>query len=60
MLFRSRHVPIVEEIVKMPRLTAPVLEVDKSIKNFYDFTVDSFRLVDYKFNDKKYDIPVAE
>lgn len=56
----DRHVPIVEEIVKMPRLTAPVLEVDKSIKNFYDFTVDSFRLVDYKFNDKKYDIPVAE
>ena len=44
----------------MPRLTAPKLEVDKSITNFYDFTVDSFRLVDYKCNEKKYDIPVAE
>ena len=32
----------------------------KSIKNFYDFTVDSFKLVDYKFNEKKYSIPVAE
>ncbi|MDE5943840.1 MAG: thymidylate synthase, partial [Clostridia bacterium] len=56
----DRHVPIVEEIIKMPRLTAPRLEVDKSITNFYDFTVDSFKLVDYKCNDKKYDIPVAE
>ena len=56
----DRHVPIVEEIIKMPRLAAPKLEVDTSIKNFYDFTVDSFKLVDYKFNDKKYQIPVAE
>ena len=56
----DRHVPIVEEIIKMPRLAAPRLEVDKSIKNFYDFTVDSFKLADYKFNEKKYSIPVAE
>ena len=44
----------------MPRLAAPKLEVDKSITDFYDFTVDSFKLVDYKFNEKKYKIPVAE
>ena len=56
----DRHIPIVEEIIKMPRLAAPKLEVDKSIKNFYDFTVDSFKLTDYKFNEKKYSIPVAE
>ena len=56
----DRHVPIVEEIIKMPRLAAPKIEEDTSIKNFYDFTVDSFKLVDYKFNDKKYQIPVAE
>ena len=56
----DRHVPIVKEIIEMPRLVAPRLEVDKSIKNFYDFKVDSFRLVDYKFNEKKYSIPVAE
>ena len=56
----DRHIPIVEEIIKMPRLAAPKLEVDKSIKNFYDFTVDSFKLIDYKFNEKKYSIPVAE
>ncbi|MDE5721388.1 MAG: thymidylate synthase [Clostridia bacterium] len=56
----DRHVPIVKEIIEMPCLAAPKLEVDESIKNFYDFTVDSFKLVDYKCNDKKYDIPVAE
>ena len=44
----------------MPRQTAPKLEVDTNIKNFYDFTVDSFKLIDYKFNEKKYVIPVAE
>lgn len=56
----DRHVLIVKEIIDMPRLAAPHLEIDKSVKNFYDFTVDSFRLIDYKFNEKKYSIPVAE
>ena len=56
----DRHIPIVEEIINMPRLTAPKLEVDESITDFYDFTVDSFKLIDYKFNEKKYSIPVAE
>ncbi len=56
----DRHVPIVEELINMPRLAAPKLEVDTSVKNFYDFTVDSFKLKDYKFNEKKYVIPVAE
>ncbi|MDE7087332.1 MAG: thymidylate synthase, partial [Clostridia bacterium] len=56
----DRHVPIVKEIIEMPRLAAPKVEIDTSIKNFYDFTVDSFKLVDYKFNEKKYSIPVAE
>lgn len=56
----DRHIPIVKEIIEMPMYPAPKLEVDPDIKNFYDFTVDSFRLVDYKCNDKKYNIPVAE
>ncbi len=56
----DRHIPMVKEIIAQKQFTAPKLEVDKSIKNFYDFTVDSFKLVDYQCNDKKYDIPVAE
>lgn len=56
----DRHVPMVKEIINQPRLPAPKLEVDPDIKNFYDFTVDSFKLVDYQCNTTKYDIPVAE
>lgn len=56
----DRHIPMVKEIITQKQFAAPKLEVDKSIKNFYDFTVDSFKLVDYQCNDKKYDIPVAE
>ena len=56
----DRHVPMVREIIKNPQFEAPRLEVDPDVRNFYDFTVDSFRLVDYRYNDKKYDIPVAE
>lgn len=56
----DRHIPIVKEIIEMPRLSAPKIEIDKSITNFYDFTADSFKLIDYECNKKKYDIPVAE
>ena len=56
----DRHIPIVEEIIEHEQFPAPKIEIDTSIKNFYDFTVDSFNLVDYKCNEKKYIIPVAE
>ena len=56
----DRHIPIVKEIISMPRLAAPKIEIDPDVKNFYDFTVDSFRLVDYNCNKTKYNIPVAE
>ena len=56
----DRHVPIVKEIIGMPRLPAPKLVVDPDVKDFYDFTVDSFALEGYECNKKKYDIPVAE
>ena len=56
----DRHIDMVKEIIDMPRYPAPKLEVDKNITDFYDFTVDSFKLIDYKCNEKKYVIPVAE
>lgn len=56
----DRHVPMVKEIIENEQFSAPKLIVDPDVKNFYDFTVDSFKLVDYKYNDKKFDIPVAE
>ena len=56
----DRHIPIVKEIITKPRCPAPRLIVDPDVKNFYDFTVDSFRLEGYECNKTKYDIPVAE
>ncbi len=56
----DRHIEMVKEIIGHEQYAAPKIEVDPDVKNFYDFSVDSFKLVDYKFNDKKYNIPVAE
>ena len=55
----DRHIDIVKELMEVEQKTAPKFEIDKSITNFYDFTVDSFRLVDYDCNKKKYNIEVA-
>ncbi|MCD8200585.1 MAG: thymidylate synthase [Clostridia bacterium] len=56
----DRHIPMVEEIITHEQYPAPKLVVDPDVKDFYAFTTDSFRLADYRYNDTKYDIPVAE
>ena len=43
----DRHVPQVEELIKRQPRPAPRLIIDPDVKNFYDFTVDSFRLEGY-------------
>lgn len=54
----DRHIPIIEEIIKNEPLPAPTLEVsDKT--DFYDFTPDDFKLIDYKYHELKTKIPVA-
>ena len=55
----DRHIPLVKEILANPRHKAPKLIVDESITNFYDFTVDSFKLVDYEYEKLEKKIPVA-
>ena len=55
----DRHIPLVKEILEKPRHKAPKLIVDTSITNFYDFTVDSFQLVDYEYEKLDKKIPVA-
>lgn len=54
----DRHIPVIEEIIKNEPLPAPKLEVaDKT--DFYDFTPDDFKLIDYKYHELKTKIPVA-
>ncbi len=55
----DRHVPIIEEMMKRPQYPAPVLKINKDIKNFYDFTVDDFSLENYEKNPQIKNIPVA-
>ena len=44
----DRHIPALETMFKNEQFEAPRLEINKNVKNFYDFTVDDFKLVDYK------------
>ena len=55
----DRHIDLVKEVMEKPQQPAPKLKMDTSIKNFYDFTVDSFELEDYEFEKLGKKIPVA-
>lgn len=55
----DRHVPIIEELIERVEHDAPIFEIDKSIDNFYDFTVDSFKLINYEYNPFKTKVPIA-
>ncbi len=55
----DRHVDLVKKVIAKPQHKAPKLVMDTSITNFYDFTVDSFKLVDYEYEKLEEKIPVA-
>ena len=55
----DRHVDLVKKVIAKPQHKAPKLIMDTSITNFYDFTVDSFKLVDYEYEKLEEKIPVA-
>ena len=55
----DRHVEMVKEIINKPQHPAPKLKINPNVKNFYDFTVDSFKLVDYEYEKLDKKIPVA-
>lgn len=55
----DRHVPLVEELISREPLDAPRFIIDKSIDDFYKFTVDSFALEGYESHGSIGKIPVA-
>ena len=55
----DRHVPLVEELISREPLDAPRFIIDKSIDDFYKFTVDSFSLEGYESRGSIGKIPVA-
>ena len=55
----DRHVPIVKEIIEHEQFPAPKFIMNKDKTDFYSFTADDFKLENYQYCKKKYDIPVA-
>ena len=56
----DRHLPVVKEMLKNPQYPAPKIKINPNVKNFYDFTVDDFELVDYQYNkiNSKFEVAV--
>ena len=56
----DRHIPILEEIMENKQFDAPEMQMNENVKDFYDFKIDDFKLVDYKFNklDKKIEVAI--
>lgn len=55
----DRHIDIVKELIERKRYPAPTLEIDETVKNFSDFSLDSFRLINYEHGPVIKGIPVA-
>lgn len=55
----DRHIPLVKELIERPTYDAPKLWINPEVKDFYDFTVDDFKLIDYQCGPKIPNIPVA-
>ena len=55
----DRHVPLVEKLLELEPYPAPEFYVNPEVKNFYDFTVDDFRLENYRYHEFREKIPVA-
>ncbi|MGN1417417.1 MAG: thymidylate synthase [Oscillospiraceae bacterium] len=55
----DRHIPMIKELISRKSYDAPEFVLDDSITDFYSFTADSFKLVDYKYNAEEVKFPVA-
>ena len=55
----DRHIPICEELFERPQYDAPKLVLKREVTDFYDFKVEDFELVDYKYTPLGKKIEVA-
>lgn len=55
----DRHIPIVKELITRPTHPAPKFYMNPDVKDFYDFTLDDFRIEDYETGPQIKDIPIA-
>ena len=55
----DRHIPLVKKVIAKPQHKAPKLVMNPDVKNFYDFKVEDFQLIDYEYEILEEKIPVA-
>ena len=55
----DRHVELVKKMLDNPSYDAPEFKIDRSVQDFYDFTVDSFSFENYRYSNLDEKIPVA-
>lgn len=55
----DRHVPLVEELISRESYPAPTLWLNPDVRDFYEFTRDDVKLLDYKTGPQIEHIPVA-
>ena len=55
----DRHIPMIKELISRAPLPAPKYWINPEIKNFYDFTVDDVKLIDYQAGPQIKNIPIA-
>ena len=55
----DRHIPIVKELIEREQYPAPKFWINPEIKDFYQFTTDDIKLIDYVTGPQVKDIPIA-
>ena len=55
----DRHVPLVEELISREPYPAPQFWLNPEIKDFYEFTRDDVKLINYQTHEQIKNIPVA-
>ena len=55
----DRHVDIVKELITREQHPAPKFWINPEIKDFYEFTPDDIKLIDYETGPQIKDIPIA-
>jgi thymidylate synthase len=55
----DRHIPIIRELIEQPAYDAPTFWMNPEIRDFYQFSIDDFKLIDYQCGPKVGNIPIA-
>jgi len=55
----DRHISLIKEMIQRPTFEAPKFWLNPEVKDFYDFTRDDIKLIDYNTGPQIKNIPVA-